>query len=90
MGWREEGECLVLPGGTAVTMRHVREIDDARAALKKWEEEEFKKKIAARNRQGRGEGDELTSIPHSFFLLSRKTFTRGQPDLTLFFRRCQR
>ena len=50
MGWKEEGECLVLPAGTSVTMREVREIDDARAALKKWEEEEFKKRIAARNK----------------------------------------
>ena len=31
MGWKEEGECLVLPAGKSVTMREVREIDDARA-----------------------------------------------------------
>ena len=50
MGWVEEGEFLILPAGKSVTMREVREIDDARVALKKWEEEEFKKRIAARNR----------------------------------------
>mgnify|MGYP000167222992 CR=1 FL=1 len=50
MGWVEDGEFLILPAGKSVTMREVREIDDARVALKKWEEEEFKKRIAARNR----------------------------------------
>jgi hypothetical protein len=50
MGWREEGECLVLPAGKSLTMREVRDIDDARAALKKREEEEFKRRIAARNK----------------------------------------
>jgi hypothetical protein len=50
MGWKEEGDCLVLPAGTSVTMREVREIDDARAAQKKKDEEEFKKRIADRNK----------------------------------------
>lgn len=50
MGWKEEGDCLVLPAGKNVTMREVREIDDARTTLRKREEEEFKKRIAARNK----------------------------------------
>ena len=33
-----------------MSMREVREIDDARRALKKWEEEELKRRIAARNK----------------------------------------
>ena len=49
MGWVEEGEFLVLPAGNSVTMREVRDIDAARVALKKAEDEEFKKRIAARN-----------------------------------------
>ena len=49
MGWEEEGEFLVLPAGKSVTMREVRDIDAARAALKKLEDEEFKKRVAARN-----------------------------------------
>ena len=52
MGWTEEGEFLVLPAGKSVTMREVRDIDAARAALKKLEDEEFKKRIAARNARG--------------------------------------
>ena len=51
MGWVEEGEFLVLPPGRSVTMREVRDIDDARAALKKLEDEAFKRRIAARNAQ---------------------------------------
>ena len=52
MGWvkEDDGEFLVLPAGTSVSMREVREIDDARRALKKWEEEELKRRIAARNK----------------------------------------
>lgn len=50
MGWTEEGEFLMLPRGAAVTMREVREIDAARVALNKRLDEEFKKRIAARNR----------------------------------------
>jgi hypothetical protein len=52
MGWTEEGEFLVLPASKSVTMREVRDIDAARAALKKLEDEEFKKRIAARNARG--------------------------------------
>ena len=50
MGWREEGDCLVLPPGKSLTMREVRDIDDALVALKKRQEEEFKQRIAARNK----------------------------------------
>ena len=52
MGWVKEGdgEFLVLPPAKSVSMREVREIDDARRALKKWEEEELKRRIAARNK----------------------------------------
>ena len=53
MGWvkEDDGEFLVLPAGTSVSMREVREIDDARRALKKWEEEELKR------RRGREQGN---------------------------------
>ena len=52
MGWRlvENDEFLILPTGTSVTMKDVREIDDARRALRKLEDEEMKRRIAARNR----------------------------------------
>ena len=51
MGWVEEGEVLILPAGKeSVTMREVARDWPRRVALKKWEEEEFKKRIAARNR----------------------------------------
>jgi len=51
MGWVEsdDGENLVLPASKSVTMREVREIDAARSALRKLEDEEFKKRIKQRN-----------------------------------------
>ena len=41
----------MLPTGKSMTMREVREIDEARTKLKKKEEEEFKKRLAARNKK---------------------------------------
>ena len=39
MGWVEEGEFLVLPAGKNLTMTEVRDVEDARAKLKKAEEQ---------------------------------------------------
>ena len=52
MGWvkEDDGEFLVLPAEHVREHEEVREIDDARRALKKWEEEELKRRIAARNK----------------------------------------
>ena len=50
----------MLPKDKSVTMREVREIDTARATLKKEEEEAMKKRIAARNKVG-----PLAPPPHS-------------------------
>jgi len=39
MGWVEEGEFLVLPKGTNVTMTEVRNVEDAKTKLKKAEQD---------------------------------------------------
>ena len=39
MGWVEDGEFLVLPAGVQLSMREVRDIEDAKAKLKKEEEQ---------------------------------------------------
>ena len=39
MGWVEDGEFLVLPAGVQLSMKEVRDIEDAKAKLKKEEEQ---------------------------------------------------
>mmetsp|Transcript_55341 Transcript_55341/g.113174 ORF Transcript_55341/g.113174 Transcript_55341/m.113174 type:complete len:179 (-) Transcript_55341:309-845(-) len=48
MGWTQEGEFIVLPSGTQMTMMQVRDIDDARNKFKKAEEDAFKKRAFKR------------------------------------------
>jgi hypothetical protein len=46
MGWVEEGEFLVLPKGTNVTMTEVRNVEDAKTKLKKAEQDALFRGVA--------------------------------------------